>query len=70
MKEFIELKVKFLKGLAWVLNNGYEIALSAVCFCVATEILGTWACWAVLFGSFGVWGLKKQGVIKPLNLGS
>lgn len=55
------------QGLVWVANNLYEIALSVVCFLVAVEVLDTWACWAVLFGSFIFWGLQKSGVIKPLK---
>lgn len=64
----IKLKIYLLKGLAFVLNNGYEIALSVVCFFVAVEILDTWACWGVLFVSFLVWMLKRAGVLKKIQL--
>ena len=61
------MKLLLLQAFGWVVDNLYEIALSAVCFLVAVEILDTWACWAVLFGSFLFWILKKGGVIKPLR---
>ena len=62
-----EIIKKLKQAALWIIDNGYEIALSIVCFLVATHILGPWACWAVLFGSFLVWGLKKTGVLKSIR---
>lgn len=69
MKQLIiNLKINLLKGLVWVLNNAYEIALTVACFLVLIELIPVLSLAAVLFGSFVVWGLKKQGVIKPIKL--
>lgn len=61
------MKKQLLHALLWVIDNGYEIALSVTCFLVAVEIVDTWLCWGVLFVSFIVWGLKKNEVWKPLR---
>ena len=47
------------KVYVWLAESSYEIALSVVCFLVAVEILGTWACWGVLIVSLIVWAYRK-----------
>ena len=55
------------KALIWVLNNLYELVLTVACFLTVVEITPLWTLWAVLFGSFIFWILRKSGVVKPVK---